>query len=370
MTVTATPTDRSATAPASRPQDDVALRLQRAAAVLAAKRGSDLNQAIPAVEYDASTGRRFFDTAPVPLPRLLGSPLSRTGKFAQGPGHERRISGGWGDPRSFSYDPHVSTNSRHQGLDFEAPAGESVLACADGIVSFAGYQSRDKEHQAVSVDGAHADAHNNVLDKDGNVVAQQAQVGFGGIAVHVRHNGDFEGYRTEYYHLSGATVRAGQRVSEGQQIGTIGNTGVAGIGPHLHFQVALVVAGLTALVRPTTLVPNYWPGHTDSTSAATPGQVAPPVPTMGLAPAGTQVVTGAVTAQTQAADRATITQNQGVVEAKRNQARHADLMETRLGAYQGGLYATVAAFQSAGVVVTSPMTFDFTAGTWSDGRPV
>src|SRR5512142_2172679 len=122
--MTAAPTDRSATAPAERPQDDGALRLQRAAATLAARHGSDLNQAVPAVEYDKATGRRFFDTAPVPLRRLLGSPLVQSGKFAQGPARERRISGGWGDPRSFSYDPHVNTNSRHQGLDFVAPAGE------------------------------------------------------------------------------------------------------------------------------------------------------------------------------------------------------------------------------------------------------
>jgi murein DD-endopeptidase MepM/ murein hydrolase activator NlpD len=368
--MTAVPTDRSATAPAERPQDDVALRLQRAAATLAARHGSDLNQTIPAVEYDKATGRRFFDTAPIPLRRLLGSPLARSGKFAQGPARERRLSGGWGDPRSFSYDPRVNTNARHQGLDFVAPAGEPVLSCGDGIVSFAGYQSRDRSRQAIGVDGAHADARNNVLDKAGNVVALQAQVGFGGIAVHVKHNGDFDGYRTEYYHLASVTVREGQRVAEGQQIGTIGNTGVAGIGPHLHFQVALVVAGLSALVRPTALVPNYWPGHADSTTTAVPGQVAPASPTIGLAPAGSQVATSAATAQTQAADRATITQNQGVSEVKRNQARHSDLMETRLGAYQGGLYATMASFQGGGAIVTSPMTFNFTTGTWSDGQPI
>lgn len=365
--MTAAPTDRSSVAPAERPHDDVALRLQRAAATLAAKKGTDLNQTVPALEYDPTTGRRFFDTAPVPLRRLLGSPLAKTGRFAQGPGRERRLSGGWGDPRSFSYDPHVNTNSRHQGLDFMAPAGEAVLSCGDGIVSFAGYQSR---RGAVGVDGAHADARNNVLDKTGNIVALIDQVGFGGIAVHIKHNGDFEGYRTEYYHLSSVTVREGQRVSEGQQVGTIGSTGIRGIGPHLHFQVALVVAGTSALVRPTALVPNYWPGHADSTVAATPGQIAPPTPTIGLSPAGSQVATGAATAQTQASDRATATQNQGVADIKRNQARHDDLMETRLGAYQGSLYATVAAFQGGGTVVASPMTFNFETGTWSDGQPL
>lgn len=364
------PTDRSETTPLERPQDSVALRIQRAAATLAARRGADRNQTIPALEYDKASGKLFFNTAPVPIPRLLGSPLVRAGKFALGPHQERQISSGWGDPRRFSYDPHVNSSTIHKGLDFIAPAGEPVLSCGDGIVSFAGYQSRDRTHEAVDVDGVHADASNNILDKSGAIIAPLAQVGFGGITVRVTHNGDFEGYRTEYFHLSKATVKTGQKVSEGQQIGTVGNTGLAGIGPHLHFQVSSVLAGSAVLVRPTTLVPNYWPRHADSTSSAIPGQIAPAVPTVGLAPAGSQVATGAASAQTQAADRATIMQNQGLLEIKENQARHAELMETRLGAYQGGLYATTAAFQSKGVVVTSPMTFNFTTGTWTDGNPV
>jgi murein DD-endopeptidase MepM/ murein hydrolase activator NlpD len=41
---------------------------------------------------------------------------------------------------------------------------------------------------------------------------------------------------TTYNHLSGVTVKAGQRVQAGQQVGAIGATGAAD-GAHLHFEV-------------------------------------------------------------------------------------------------------------------------------------
>lgn len=365
--MTAPNTDRSRVAPASRPQDAVAQKLQRAAATLAAKRGADLNQIVPAIEYDPGSHFRYFDTAPIPVRRMLGSPLVQAGAQAKGPNKERRISSGWGDPRSFSYDPKVNTHSIHPGLDFVAPTGEAVISCGDGVVTFVGYQSRNG---AVRVAGCKVNQQGLIVNDKNEVVGTKDQIGFGGIAVHVVHNGDFEGYRTEYYHLSATTVAEGQRVAQGQQIGNVGNTGLA-IGPHLHFQLAFVSAGLSALVRPTGLVPNYWPGHVDSTNiASSNGQLAPSVPALGLAPAGTQVVTNNASSQTQASDRATIAQNQGVEQIKQNQARYADLVADRLTTHQGALYATVAAFQGSGITVAAPMTFDFTKGTWTDGNPV
>lgn len=44
------------------------------------------------------------------------------------------------------------------------------------------------------------------------------------------------GYRTRYAHLSSQGVTAGQRVSAGQAIGTVGSTGGSS-GPHLHFEL-------------------------------------------------------------------------------------------------------------------------------------
>lgn len=53
--------------------------------------------------------------------------------------------------------------------------------------------------------------------------------------VEIRHAG---GYLTRYAHLSRTSVRAGDRVDQGEVIGTSGNTGYS-TGPHLHFELHL-----------------------------------------------------------------------------------------------------------------------------------
>ena len=47
----------------------------------------------------------------------------------------------------------------------------------------------------------------------------------------VRHP---NGYETEYLHLSSIAVRAGARISQGDLVGRVGQTGLA-TGPHLHY---------------------------------------------------------------------------------------------------------------------------------------
>jgi murein DD-endopeptidase MepM/ murein hydrolase activator NlpD len=51
--------------------------------------------------------------------------------------------------------------------------------------------------------------------------------------VTVRHG---NGVETRYAHLSATTVKAGDHVDAGQQIGNVGTTGYS-TGPHLHFEV-------------------------------------------------------------------------------------------------------------------------------------
>ena len=44
------------------------------------------------------------------------------------------------------------------------------------------------------------------------------------------------GVTTGFYHLSGASVQVGDRVTAGQPIGLLGSTGLS-TGPHLHWEL-------------------------------------------------------------------------------------------------------------------------------------
>ena len=85
----------------------------------------------------------------------------------------------------------------HEGTDMAAPIGTPVYATADGVVTFAGWMS-----------------------------------GYGRI-IKVQH--DF-GIETRYPHLNAMRVEVGQRVSRGDRIGDVGNSGRS-TGPHLHYEV-------------------------------------------------------------------------------------------------------------------------------------
>ncbi|PIE09928.1 MAG: peptidase M23 [Rhodobacterales bacterium] len=85
----------------------------------------------------------------------------------------------------------------HNGLDFAAPIGTPIYAPADGVVTFAGWSS-----------------------------------GYGRL-VKIQH--EF-GIETRYAHQSRMRVSVGQRVSRGDRIGDIGNSGRS-TGPHLHYEV-------------------------------------------------------------------------------------------------------------------------------------
>ena len=54
-----------------------------------------------------------------------------------------------------------------------------------------------------------------------------------GFTVVIEH---LPGLYSLYYHLDSLSVREGQRVSQGDRIGTVGSTGLA-TGPHLHWEV-------------------------------------------------------------------------------------------------------------------------------------
>lgn len=66
----------------------------------------------------------------------------------------------------------------------------------------------------------------------GRVIAATTMRGFGNVVI-VDHGG---GVTTVYAHLSRIGVRSGQSVSQGQQLGNVGKSGLA-TGPHLHFEM-------------------------------------------------------------------------------------------------------------------------------------
>jgi murein DD-endopeptidase MepM/ murein hydrolase activator NlpD len=93
----------------------------------------------------------------------------------------------------------------HAGLDLAAPIGTPIHASADAVVVFAG---RYDLRQSVG------------WWRYGNLVV-------------LRHDDRFT---TLYGHCQEVLVRAGQRVSQGQRIATVGNTGWS-TSPHLHYEV-------------------------------------------------------------------------------------------------------------------------------------
>jgi murein DD-endopeptidase MepM/ murein hydrolase activator NlpD len=352
----------SGTQPPQTPQDAVALLLQRGAAKIAALQGSDLNQTIPAPQYDPTTQQRYFDIVPAPTKRLMASPLTKSGIYASGPNQERVVQSGWGDQQN--------NNTRNFGLDYQANTGENVFAGADGRVTFVGFTTKGATAQTQPVDKITSNASaQTLLDANGNVVAsvKQGNIGFDGISVVIAHDSDFAGYQTIYAHLGSTMVSEGDKISEGQLIATTGTTGgIFGFWtgqPFLHFQIDLIATNQVAPVNPAMLVPNYWPNHIDSTSP--PGTV-PAVLTLGIATTGLQIMSSFGLASTQALNRATQLENQTVSALKANQAAHADLLAGRLQINQTALYAAIGAFQANAVMVTNPMTFSFESGLWSD----
>jgi murein DD-endopeptidase MepM/ murein hydrolase activator NlpD len=106
-----------------------------------------------------------------------------------------RFTSGFGWRR----DPKTGASRMHAGADFAGPRGTAIHATADGVVVEAGWHS-----------------------------------GYGNV-ITIRHA---LGIETRYAHLSRIRVSEGQRVSRGDRIGDMGNTGRS-TGTHLHYEVRL-----------------------------------------------------------------------------------------------------------------------------------
>lgn len=87
--------------------------------------------------------------------------------------------------------------SKHTGLDIGAPTGTKIKACADGTVTFSGYK------------------------------------GSYGYMVVLNHGNGIETY---YAHCSKLYANVGDKISQGDVIAAVGNTGNS-TGPHLHLEI-------------------------------------------------------------------------------------------------------------------------------------
>jgi murein DD-endopeptidase MepM/ murein hydrolase activator NlpD len=106
-----------------------------------------------------------------------------------------RLTSGFGGRN----DPINGSARMHEGQDLAGDYGTSIFATADGTVTFAGWEG-----------------------------------GYGRL-IKIRH---IFGIETRYGHLSQIDVKVGQKISRGEKIGDMGNSGRS-TGTHLHYEVRL-----------------------------------------------------------------------------------------------------------------------------------
>lgn len=106
----------------------------------------------------------------------------------------RRLSSYFG----WRTDPYYKIMKFHEGVDFSAPTGTDIYTTGDGVV----------------------------------ITADRSTSGYGNQVI-IDHG---FGYKTMYAHLQSFKVKVGQKVTRGQIIGTVGNTGKS-TSPHLHYEV-------------------------------------------------------------------------------------------------------------------------------------
>lgn len=143
---------------------------------------------LTSIEYKTGTLERELRTYEEILKRRQSVPSiwPVAGELTDGFGGRRNPFGG-------------SSSEFHAGQDIATLWGTTVIAAANGIVTFAGWQN-----------------------------------GYGQIVI-IDHG---NGVTTRYGHLSGIDVAVGQSIERGQQLGRVGSTGRS-TGPHLHYEIRI-----------------------------------------------------------------------------------------------------------------------------------
>ena len=95
--------------------------------------------------------------------------------------------------------PITKTEEHHNGIDIKALKGSPVYATAEGEIIFTGQKNN----------------------------------GGYGKSIRIKHE---NGYESLYAHLEEITVQEGQKVTKGEQIGTVGSSGLS-VMAHLYFEI-------------------------------------------------------------------------------------------------------------------------------------
>jgi len=139
--------------------------------------------------------------------RVDGDPFGRASGRASDEALERAlgqiivepVTGAETSSYGYRRDPFTRRRKLHKGVDYRAPRGTPVFAAGPGVVRIARRKS-----------------------------------GYGRVIM-LDHGA---GVETRYAHLQSIEVDAGERVSAGARIGSVGSTGRA-TGPHLHFELRI-----------------------------------------------------------------------------------------------------------------------------------
>jgi murein DD-endopeptidase MepM/ murein hydrolase activator NlpD len=162
---------------------------------------------IKELEKDTAAYQRIIDEADAAMASLRASV---SGSLSKSSGGKTYVGGEftWPTPSCHYITSHFSPRrknpvsgvyKRHTGTDIGASYGAAIVAANSGTVTLAGWNS-----------------------------------GYGNCVI-IDHGG---GKATLYAHMSAYSVSAGQTVSKGQRIGSVGSTGNS-TGPHLHFEVLI-----------------------------------------------------------------------------------------------------------------------------------
>lgn len=198
------------------------LAAERAAAEKAAAERAAAERAA-AERAAAEKAARQSQTAKAPA--AASAPASAPAYSAPQPAVSAKASSGFIRPAAgrftskFGWRDIGSGPEFHQGVDIANSKGTTIVAAANGFVSYAGSMG-----------------------------------GYGNVVI-ITHSINGQTHATVYAHLNSISVSVGQQVSQGQKVGGMGNTGRS-FGDHLHFEIHVGPwnGGRTNAVNPASYI--------------------------------------------------------------------------------------------------------------------